>query len=130
VVTSQPTASRAVAAKSGMIPPATITPQTDFNLMDTTCVIDHRFNEARAAVIVLYADAKGEIAVRVLRPEAVTLTKDNAITCHAYRTLRREWRSFRLDRIISCHELTTPADAEPEEPHQHFEDTPAGRNLW
>jgi hypothetical protein len=33
---------RTVNAKSGMVLPATLTPQTDFNLMDTACVVYHR----------------------------------------------------------------------------------------
>lgn len=142
----QSTASRTITAKSGMILPATITPQTDFNLVETACVVFHRFNEYKvaydtldkvkdamrnsSAVVALYCDAKGDVEARVIWPEAVTLTKDNAITTRAYCTLRREWRSFRLDRIVSCHELTTPDDILPDdEPHQDFEDTPAGRNY-
>src|SRR4051794_40459437 len=128
---------RTVTALSGMMLPATITPQTDFNLMETACVVYHRFNGSKvaydtlekvkdamrdsSAVAALYCDAKGDVEARVIWPEAVTLTKDNAITTRAYCTLRREWRSFRLDRIVSCHELTTPADADAEEPHQDFE---------
>jgi predicted DNA-binding transcriptional regulator YafY len=143
----QSTAPRTVTAKSGMILPATITPQTDFNLMDTACILYHRMNGAKvaydtlnrvkdamrvsSAVVTLYADAKGEIAARVLWPESVTLTKDANITARCYCTLRREWRSFRLDRMLACHELTTPADAEPadDEPHQDWEDSPQGRAL-
>ena len=111
-----------------MILPATITPQTDFNSMDTACVVYHRFNGHKVAydtldkvkdamrdciaVVTLYADAKGEIAARCLWPNSVTLTKENTITARCYCTLRREWRSFRLDRMLACHELTTPDDCE------------------
>jgi predicted DNA-binding transcriptional regulator YafY len=144
--TSQSTAPRTIVAKSGMILPATITPQTDFNLMETACIVYQRFNEYKvpyatldmikdamrdgSAVVTLYADAKGEIAARCLWPSSVTLSKENQITCKAYCTLRREWRSFRLDRMLACHELTTPDDIlADDEPHQDWEDSPQGRAL-
>jgi predicted DNA-binding transcriptional regulator YafY len=143
--TTQSTAVRTITAKSGMILPATITPQTDFNLMETACIVYHRFNEYKvaydtldkvkdamrdgSAVVTLYADAKGGIAARCLWPNSVTLSKENHITCKAYCTLRREWRSFRLDRMLACHELTTPDDIEAAEPHQDWEDSPQGRAL-
>jgi predicted DNA-binding transcriptional regulator YafY len=145
MVTINATTARTITAKSGMVLPATITPQTDFNLMETACIVYHRFNEHKvsydtldkvkdamrdgSAVVTLYADAKGEIAARCLWPMAVTLTKENQITARCYCTLRREYRSFRLDRMLACHELTTPDDFEPAEPHADFEDTSAGRNL-
>jgi predicted DNA-binding transcriptional regulator YafY len=143
VVTMQSTASRTITAKSGMILPATITPQTDFNLMDTACIVYQRFNGHKvaydtiekvkdamrdgSAVVTLYADAKGEIAARCLWPNSLTLSKENNISCKAYCTLRKEWRSFRLDRMLACHELTTPDDIlADDEPHADFEDSPAG----
>ena len=147
VTATQSTASRPVVAQSGMILPATIDQQTDMNLMETACIVYHRCNEYRVAydtlnrvkdavrdsgaVVTLYVDAKGEQAARVLWPFSLTLTKDNNLTCRAYCTLRREVRSFRLDRFIASHDLTTPADMEPadDEPHQDFEDTIAGRNY-
>ncbi len=64
-----------------------------------------------AAVVVSYVDAKGELTARVLWPAAVTLTKENHLTAWCYCTLRRTWKSFRLDRIRSVHPLTTPDDA-------------------
>ncbi len=63
-----------------------------------------------AAVVVSYVDAKGELTARVLWPAAVTLTKENHLTAWCYCTLRRAWKSFRLDRIRSVHPLTTPDD--------------------
>ena len=39
-------------------------------------------------------------------------SKDNNIVCKAYCTLRKEWETFRLDRMLTCHPLTTPDDAE------------------
>src|SRR4051794_12189458 len=76
VTVTQSTASRTVVAKSGMILPATITPQTDFNLMDTACAVYHGFNGRKvaydtldkvkdamrdsSAVVALYCDAKGD----------------------------------------------------------------------
>lgn len=62
------------------------------------------------AVVVLYADAKAELAARVLWPNAVALTKEKHICCNAFCTHRKEWRIFRLDRFVTCHALTTPDD--------------------
>jgi len=142
VTVTQFTAQRTVTAKSGAIVPTTINQQTDMNFLTVALSVYYRINERRvawdtackvcdamrdsSAVVVMYADAKGEIAARVLWPTSITLSKDCNITCHAYCTLRREWRSFRLDRMIACHELTTPDDIEADnEPHQDFEDSPA-----
>jgi len=146
--TSNGTTARTITAKSGMILPATITPQTDFNLMDTACVIYHRFNEHKvsydtlnkvkdamrdgSAVVTMYADGKGEIAARVVWPSSLTLSAANDITCKGYCTLRGKIRSFRLDRMLTCHALTSPDDMEadePQEPHQDWEDSPQGRAL-
>ncbi len=128
MVTAQSTTVRTVAAKSGMILPATITPQTDMNLMVTAITVYHRFNERKvaydtlekvmeamrdgSAVVVMYTDAKGELAARCLWPLSITLTKDNNITAHCYCTLRRECKSFRIDRMLTAHPLTTPDDCE------------------
>lgn len=125
---SQSTAPRTITAKSGMILPATITPQTDMNLMVTCIAMYHCFNERKvaydtlekvmeamrdgSAVVTMYTDAKGELAARVLWPLSISLTKASDITAYCYCTLRREFRSFRLDRVIACHELTTPDDCE------------------
>jgi predicted DNA-binding transcriptional regulator YafY len=65
------------------------------------------------AVVCLYADSNG-IAARVIWPDAISLTSDNHITCRGYCTLRREFRTFRLDRMQGCHPLTTPDDYEPQ----------------
>ncbi len=128
VTTAQSTAPRTVAAKSGMILPATIDQQTNFNLMEVACHVFSRYNGYKvaydtlsavkdamrdsSAVVVLYADAKGEIAARCLWPNSITLTKDDNITCKAYCTMRREVRSFRIDRMLTIHALTTPDDCE------------------
>jgi predicted DNA-binding transcriptional regulator YafY len=117
-----------VTATSGMILPTTITPQTDMNLMVTAISLYHVWNDRKgaydtlekvmeamrdsSAVVTLYADAKGDIAARTLWVSSITLTKERHITCKAYCTLRKEWRSFRLDRMLACHELTPPDDAE------------------
>src|SRR5689334_16914126 len=106
--TTNATTARTISAKSGMILPATITPQCDFNLMDTACIVYHRFNDHKvaydtlnkvkdamrdsSACVVMYADAKGEIAARCIWPDSITLTSDNNITARGYCTLRREWR--------------------------------------
>ena len=49
---------------------------------------------------------------RVLWPNSITFTKDSKIVCKAYCTMRRQWKTFRIDRMLTCHELTTPDDAE------------------
>ena len=146
--TTNATTARTITAKCGMILPATITPQTDFNLMETACIVYHRFNGHKvaydtiekvkdamrdgSAVVTMYADAKGEIAARVVWPSSLTLSAANDITCRGYCTLRGTIRSFRLDRMLTCHALTTPDDMEadePQEPHQDWEDSPQGRAL-
>jgi predicted DNA-binding transcriptional regulator YafY len=83
-----------------------------------------------SAVVAMYTDAKGELAARCLWPNSISLSKENQITARCYCTLRREWRSFRLDRVIACHELTTPDDIlADDEPNGDFEDSHAGRNF-
>ncbi len=93
---------RTVAAKSGMILPTTIDSQTDFNLMEVACHVYSRYNGYRvaydtlalvkdamrdsSAVVVLYIGADGKQDARVLWPNSITLTKDNAIS--ARRTAR------------------------------------------
>jgi len=124
----QSTAPRTVTASSGMILPATITPETDMNMMVTAICLYHSFNERRtdydtleevmmamrdgSAVVVLYTDAQGDQAARVLWPSSITLSGANNICCKAYCTLRRQHKSFRLDRMAMCHALTTPDDCE------------------
>ena len=63
---------------------------------------------------------RAKLTARVLWPTSVTLTKENHITAWCYCTLRRAWKSFRLDRIRSIHHLTTPDDAyDPEDAAAH-----------
>ena len=62
------------------------------------------------AIVVLYADAKAELLARALWPESVSLTKANDICCKAFCTMRQEWRTFRLDRFVTCHAFITPDD--------------------
>jgi len=128
MVTAQSTAPRTVTAASGMILPATITPETDMNLMVTAICLYHSFNERRtdydtlemvmeamrdsSAVVTLYTDAKGAQAARCLWPLAITLTGDDHLTARCYCTLRRQYKSFRIDRMAMCHALTTPDDCE------------------
>jgi len=125
---AQSTASRTITAASGMILPATITPETDMNLMVTSIALYHSFNERRtdydtleavmmamrdsSAVVTLYSDANGAQAARCLWPLAITLTADNNITARCYCTLRRQIKSFRIERMAMCHALTTPDDIE------------------
>ncbi len=128
MTSTQCTAPRTVAAKSGMILPATIDQQTDFNLMEVACHVYSRYNGYRvaydtlalvkdamrdsSAVVVLYIGADGKQDARVLWPNSITLTKEHQIVTKAYCTMRREVRSFRIDRMLTIHELTTPDDCE------------------
>ncbi len=128
MVTQQSTTPRTVVAASGMVLPATITPETDMNLMVTAICLYHSFNGQRtdydtleevmmamrdgSAVVTLYTDAQDDRAARVLWPSSITLSADNNITCKAYCTLRRVVKSFRIDRMAMCHALTTPDDCE------------------
>jgi predicted DNA-binding transcriptional regulator YafY len=137
--TTNGTTARTVAAKSGMILPTTIDPQTDFNLMEVACHVYSRSNGYKVAydtlalvkdamrdssAVVLYIGADGKQDARVLWPNSITLTKDNAIVTKAYCTMRREVKSFRIDRVLTIHELTTPDDMAGE-PSQDFEDSPS-----
>src|SRR5262245_17466179 len=74
------------------------------SLMDAMC--------DASAVIALYTDGKCETAARCLWPTSVSITKDQPPVTHSYCTLSREWRTFRLDRMLSVHAMTTPDDAE------------------
>jgi predicted DNA-binding transcriptional regulator YafY len=116
---------------TGTIIPATCDPQTDLALLpvcvdayhaltdgtvalDTITQVMNAMRDA-SAVVTLYTDGKCETAARCLWPASVGVTKDKHLTCRAYCTLRREWRTFRLDRMLAVHPLTTPDDAEPRE---------------
>ncbi len=128
VTVTQSTAPRTITTKSGMILPATIDQQTDFNLITTAMTIYYKrsgclgsFATAVAvadamrdssAVVVLYVGLDGGQDARVLWPNSITFTKDSKIVCKAYCTMRRQWKTFRIDRMLTCHELTTPDDAE------------------
>lgn len=64
----------------------------------------------RTPVTVLYQH-DGETTARTLFIRAIALTKDHRITVCAYCTLRREIRSFRVDRLSGVHSVTHPNDA-------------------
>lgn len=68
-----------------------------------------------SAVVALYTDGKAETAARVLWPNCVTVTKDKNLTARCYDTRTREWRTFRLDRMVTVHPLTTPDDAQEQQ---------------
>ncbi len=128
MVTTAQSITRTITAASGMLLPATITPQTDFNMMATAICLYHSFNERRtdygtlemvmeamrdgSAVVTLYTDAQGDQAARVLWPSSISLSAENNICCKAYCTLRRQFKSFRIDRMAMTHPLTTPDDCE------------------
>ncbi len=111
-----------------MILPATIDQSTDFNLITTATAIYYKqsgclgsFDTVIAvadamrdgsAVVVLYVGLDGGQDARCLWPNSITFTKENKIVCKAYCTMRREWKTFRLDRMLTAHPLTTPDDIE------------------
>ena len=121
-------APRTVTSKSGMILPSTVDQHTDLNLVLTAVTVYYKHAGCKGsfdtvihvaeamrdggAVVVLYVGLDGGQDARVLWPNSVTLTKDNNLVCKAYCTMRREWKTFRLDRMLTCHPLTTPDDAE------------------
>ncbi len=125
---TQSTAPRTVTAKSGMILPTTINQQTDMSLIATAVTVFYKMGGCKgsfdtviavsdamrdsSAVIVLYVALDGEQAARCLWPNSVSFTKDGNLVTRAYCTLRREWKTFRLDRMLTCHALTTPDDCE------------------
>ncbi len=128
VTVTQSTASGTVTCKSGMILPATIDQSTDFNLITTAMAIYYKqsgclgsFDTAvlvadamrdSSAVVVLYVGLDGGQGARVLWPNSITLTKDNKIVAKCYCTMRKQWKTFRIDRMLTCHGLTTPDDIE------------------
>jgi hypothetical protein len=121
------TTSRTITAKDGMILPATIDQQTDFNLITTATAIYYKqsgclgsFDTAIAvadamrdssAVVVLYVGLDGKQDARVLWPNSISLTADRKIVAKCYCTMRGQWKTFRIDRMLTCHLLTTPDDA-------------------
>ncbi len=128
---------RMVAALNGAPVPCHLTPRTDMNDLPTAMSVFLRLNEGKvavdtmiavteamrdsSAVVMLYTDAKASVDARCIWPESVTLTSGYAITCHGYCSLRRQFRTFRLDRMITCHALTTPDDhEEPETPAPYY----------
>ena len=129
VTVTQSTPPRTITAKSGMILPATIDQSTEFNLITTAMTIYYKqggckgsFDTAIAvadamrdssAVIVEYIALNGEMNARCLWPNTISFTKDKNIVARCYCTLRKEWKTFRIDRMLTCHALTTPDDAEP-----------------
>ncbi len=126
--TTNATTARTITAKSGMILPATIDQSTDFNLITTATAIFYKMSGClgsfdtviavsdamrdSSAVVVLYVGLDGGQDARVLWPNSISFTKDCKIVCKAYCTMRREWKTFRIDRMLTCHELTTPDDVQ------------------
>jgi transposase len=122
---------QSITLATGIIVPATCDQQTDLALLpicvdayhtltggsvslDTIRKVMEAMRDA-SAVIALYTDGKCETAARCLWPASVSVTKDQHLVSRAYCTLRREWHTFRLDRMVAVHLLTTPDDAEPRE---------------
>ncbi len=125
---SQSTAPRTVTAKSGMILPCMVDQLTDLNLVLTAVTVYYKHAGCKGSfdavirvaeamrdsgpVVVLYIGLDGGQDARVLWPNSISLTKENNIVAKCYCTMRQQWRTFRLDRILTCHPLTTPDDAE------------------
>jgi predicted DNA-binding transcriptional regulator YafY len=63
-----------------------------------------------SAVVVLYTHGT-DVAARALFPVSITLTKTDEIVCKAFCTMRQEWRTFRLDRMLQCHAFVLPGEA-------------------
>jgi len=61
------------------------------------------------AVTVLYTH-DAEVTARTLFPSSISYTKDHRICVKAFCTLRREVRSFRLDRMTGVHLVTLPGE--------------------
>ncbi len=126
--TTNGTTARTITTKSGMPLPATIDQQTDFNLITTAMAIYYKqsgclgsFDTAilvadamrdSSAVVVLYVGLDGGQDARVLWPNSISFTKEKKIVARCYCTMRRQWKTFRIDRMLTCHALTTPDDAE------------------
>ncbi len=128
VTVTQSTAPRTITTKSGMLLPATIDQQTDFNLITTATAIYYKRSGClgsfatvvavadamrdSSAVVVMYVGLDGGQDARVLWPNSISLTKENKIVAKCYCTMRKQWKTFRIDRMLTCHELTTPDDCE------------------
>lgn len=128
--TVQSTTVRTVTTLDSYPVPASVDQRTDLHDLPLAASVYLRLNEGRTAtdtvlnvfdamrdsnaVVALYADGNG-IEARVIWPDSISLTKDNAIICRGYCTLRKEFRTFRLDRMIGCHALSTPDDYEAPE---------------
>src|SRR4051812_43461072 len=113
------TAPRTITAKSGMVLPTTLDQRTDMNLITTAMSIFYKqsgclgsFDTAvqiadamrdASAVVVMYVALDGEMTARCLWPQSISFTKEMKISVRAYCTMRRTLRTFRLDRVITCH---------------------------
>jgi len=60
-----------------------------------------------AAVTVLYMH-NGDVTARTLFPSSINYTNDHRVCVKAFCTLRREMRSFRLDRMSGVHLVKLP----------------------
>jgi len=133
VTVTESTTVRTITAQSGMILPATIDQSTEFNTIPLAMSIYYKqsgclgsFDTAilvadamcdSSAVVVLYVGLDGGHGsplgrARVLWPNSISFTKGKKIVARCYCTLRRQWKTFRIDRMLTCHELTTPDDCE------------------
>ncbi len=128
VTGTQSTTVRTVVAKSGVLMPATIDQSTDFNLITTAVTMYYKLSGClgsfdtviavadamrdSSAVVVMYIGLDGGQDARVLWPSSISFTKDAKIVAKCYCTLRGQWKTFRIDRMLTCHALTTPDDIE------------------
>jgi predicted DNA-binding transcriptional regulator YafY len=121
----QSNTTRTVYTLAGDPVPTTVDQRTDIHDLPVAASVYMRLNEGKTAtdtvlnvfeamrdsnaVVVLYIDSNG-VEARVIWPDSISLTKDNQIICRGYCTLRREYRTFRLDRMVGCLPLCTPDD--------------------
>jgi predicted DNA-binding transcriptional regulator YafY len=128
----QSSTTRTVTTLAGDPVPRTVDQRTPIHDLPVAASVYLRLNEGRTstdtvlnvfeamrdsnAVVALYVDSNG-IEARVIWPESISLTKDNHIICRGYCTLRKEHRTFMLDRMLGCHSLSTPDDYEEPETH-------------
>jgi predicted DNA-binding transcriptional regulator YafY len=111
-----------------MILPATIDQSTEFKTIllamsiyykqsgclgsfDTAILVADAMRDS-SAVVVLYVGLDGGQDARVLWPNSISFTKEKKIVARCYCTMRRQWKTFRIDRLLTAHPLTTPDDCE------------------
>lgn len=62
------------------------------------------------ALVTQYRNDDGIVTARVLFPESATVTKDRHLTFRAFCTARKQYRTFRCDRVLDCHAFSLPGE--------------------